>query len=153
MTEVRICEDLIVRPEKISAASAALLNRLVAPSFFLLFFPPLLLLEVLPFKVFEKLTSIYAIIRFPPLLLLDLVGDAVVAHPPVFGAKVALISGSCVGSASPGAYAAYGCRVTLNSSFIPGETFDATFIFSVNAGAALTQLPQFSGSDAVFSIV
>jgi len=35
-------------------------------------------------------------------------------------------------------YASVGCKGTLNSAFLPGETFDAKFSFGLNAGAALT---------------
>ncbi len=60
---------------------------------------------------------------------------AVQTPPTILGTppKVTLIPGSCVPfSYYGGVYAAYGCRVTLNSNFLPTQSFAAKFSFTLS---------------------
>ena len=62
---------------------------------------------------------------------------AAVQTPPIVGSKVTLIPGSCVAfSYLSGSYASYGCRMTLNSNFLPNETFDAQFTFTLSSAGS-----------------
>lgn len=69
-------------------------------------------------------------------------GRTMTPQTGVFIGNKVTSSGNCVPFTTvpnPGQYyASVGCDATLNSVFAPGETFDAKFTFTLNAGPALT---------------